>query len=75
MIIEKMKDVFNNNSEVHFKIYTLEYTIKKDNDNVIIYADLYNGKKEIYNSLDELLNNFTIYNETLIENEDRILII
>ena len=75
MIIEKMKDIFNNNSEVHFKIYTLEYTIKKDNDNVIIYADLYNGKKEIYNSLDELLNNFTIYNETLIENEDRIIII
>lgn len=75
MIIEKIKDIFNNNSEVHFKIYTLEYTIKKDNDNVIIYADLYNGKKEIYNSLDELLNNFTIYNETLIENEDRIIII
>lgn len=75
MIIEKIKDVFNNNSEVHFKIYTLEYTIKKDNDNVIIYADLYNGKKEIYNCLDELLNNFTIYNETLIENEDRIIII
>ena len=72
MIIEKIKDVFNNNSEVHFKIYTLEYTIKKDNDNVIIYADLYNGKKEIYNSLDELLNNFTIYNETLIENVYKI---
>lgn len=75
MIIEKIKEIYNNVNEVHFKIYSLEYTIKKENERTIIYADLYSGKKESYNNIDELLNNFTIYNETLIDNESRILII
>lgn len=72
MIVEKINKLFNEKNEVHFKLYALEYTIKKENDIVIIYADLYPNKKNIYSSIEELLNNYTVYNENLIDNQQRI---
>lgn len=73
MNIENIKTILNQNNEVHFKLYSLDYTIKKLDNGVTIYADIYSGRQEKYNSIDELLNYFTIYNETLIENESRII--
>ena len=73
MNIEKIKTLFNQKGEVHFKLYSLEYTIKKENDEILVFADLYATRKQRYNSLDEALSDFTIYNESLIENETRIM--
>ena len=73
MNIEKIKTLFNQKGEVHFKLYSLEYTIKKENDEILVFADLYATRKQRYNSLDETLSYFTIYNESLIENETRIM--
>lgn len=73
MNIEKIKTLFNQKGEVHFKLYSLEYTIKKENDEILVFADLYATRKQRYNSLDEALSYFTIYNESLIENETRIM--
>ena len=73
MNIEKIKALFNQKGEVHFKLYSLEYTIKKENDEILVFADLYATRKQRYNSLDEALSYFTIYNESLIENETRIM--
>ena len=72
MLIEELKQIFNEKNEVHFKLYALKYTIKKENDKVIIFADLYPNRNNIYSSIDELLNNYTVYNENLIDNQQRI---
>ena len=39
----------------------------------MVYADLYANRKEIYNMIDEVLNYFTVYNESIIENQNRIM--
>jgi len=54
-------------------LYSLDYTIKEDNGKILVYADLYDNKKESYNTIDEVLNYFTIYNESIIQNQDRIM--
>ena len=73
MNIDKIKELFNQKGEVHFKLYSLEYTIIKENDEILVYADLYATRKQRYSSLDEALNYFTVYNESLIDNENRIM--
>ena len=73
MNIEKIKTIFNEKNEVHFKLYRLDYTIKEENNKIMVYADLYANRKEIYNTIDEVLNYFTVYNESIIENQNRIM--
>ena len=73
MNIDNIKTIFNEKREVHFKLYSLDYTIKEDNSEILVYADLYDNKKESYNTIDEALNNFTIYNESIIQNQNRIM--
>ena len=74
MNLNRIKELFVANKEVHFKLFSLDYTIKQiDNNVVIIYADIYSSRPSKYNTIDELLNNYTIYNEKLIDNGNRII--
>lgn len=74
MNVNRIKELFVANKEVHFKLFSLDYTIKQiDNNVVIISADIYSSRPSKYNTIDELLNNYTIYNETLIDNGNRII--
>ena len=73
MNIDNIKTIFNEKREVHFKLYSLEYTIKEVDNKILVYADLYDNKKESYNTIDEVLNYFTIYNESIIDNQNRIM--
>ena len=73
MNIENIKTIFNEKREVHFKLYSLDYTIKEDNGKILVNADLYDNKKESYNTIDEALNYFTVYNESIIQNQNRIM--
>ena len=45
------------------------------NNFIQIYAIDYPTRKSKYNSLEELMNNFTVYNEKLIEIVNNIVII
>ena len=56
MNIESIKTIFNEKREVHFKLYSLDYTIKEVDNKILVYADLYDNKKESYNTIDEALN-------------------
>lgn len=73
MNVENLKKVFNLNGNVKFKMYGLDYTIETVDDGVEIYMDLYSNKKSKYDNLDILLKNYTIYNETIGSNDDRII--
>ena len=72
MNIQKIIQIFNEKHEVHFKIMSLEYTISNDNDEVVVYADLYDNRKLKYKNIEDAINNFTIYNEPISFFEDRI---
>ncbi|MBO5095281.1 MAG: hypothetical protein J6B98_00190 [Bacilli bacterium] len=74
MNIEKIKNQLAKDNKVVFKLYSLEYTIEIINNNIQIYPLTYPADIKIYNTLEELLNNFRVYNETLLEVEERIFI-
>ena len=74
MNIEKIKSLLQENSEVKFKLYSLEYIIELIDDKYTIYPVLYSNRKYTYNSLKELFNNYQIYNESIINDLDRISI-
>ena len=74
MNIEKIKDKLAKNNKVMFKLYSLEYVIELVDNHVQIYSPTYLNDIRKYNNINELLNNFRIYNETLLESENRIVV-
>lgn len=72
MRYQELENIFNSANEVKFKLFSLEYIIRKIDTDVEVFAVLYENRKKIYSSFSEAMNNFTVYNESLIENIDRI---
>ena len=66
MSYESLKTIFEKTNSFKFKLYSLEYIIDKVDNYIQIYAIDYPTRKSKYNSLEELLNNYTIYNEPLV---------
>lgn len=66
MSYESIKNEFESNSRVKFKLYSLEYLIERVDNYVQVYAIDYPTRKNKYNSFEELINNYTVYNEPLI---------
>lgn len=73
MNIEKIKSIFNEKSVVIFKLYSLNYTIQKVENGVVIFSDMYNSKKEFYSNIDILLKNYIIFGENIEDNEEKII--
>lgn len=71
--INKLKEIFNSKGKVFFKLLSLEYVIEKKDDMVYIYSPTYPNDVRKYKSLDQLLEYFIIYGNTLEENNDRIV--
>ena len=74
MDYNQLYELFLNNKVIHFKLYSLEYNIEEEDNKVVIYANYYEKNKRYFNSFEELMNNFNIYNEPLINQMDRIII-
>ena len=66
MTINEMQSLFDTQNKLHFKLYSLEYLIEKADNYIQIYAIDYPTRKSKYNSFEELMNNFTVYNEPLV---------
>lgn len=75
MSYESIKREFETNNRVKFKLYSLEYLLEKVDNYIQIYAIDYPTRKSKYNSFEELMNNFTVYNEPLITILNNIKII
>ena len=75
MRIQEMQNILDTTGELQFKLYSLDYIVKKDNDKVVIYAIIYEKNKKVYNSFEELMNYYLVYRESLMEQLDRIRII
>ena len=74
MNVEKIKNRLAKDNKVILKLYSLEYTIEIINNNIQIYPLTYPADIKIYNNLEELLNNFRVYNESLVDVEERIVV-
>ena len=74
MNVEKLKDKLAKSNKVMFKLYSLEYVIELVDNRVQIYSPTYLNDIRKYNNINELLNNFRVYNETLLESDGRIVI-
>lgn len=70
--INKIKKIFNSKGKVFFKLLSLEYIIEKKDNIVYIYSPTYPKDTRKYNSIEQLIENFIIYGNNLIDNEDRI---
>ena len=66
MSYEAIKSEFKTNNRIKFKLYSFEYIIERVDNYVQVYAIDYPTRKSKYNTLEELFNNFTVYNEPLI---------
>lgn len=75
MVVNELKELFEREREVKFKLYSLEYVITEIDNKIYVYPILYKTKKSFFNSLEDALNNYTVYNESIIENIDRLIII
>jgi len=69
---QELENIFNSSNELKFKLFSLEYIIRKIDNGVEVYAILYQNRKKVYSSFQEAMNNFTVYNESLVDNIDRI---
>ena len=72
---QELENKFNTSSEVKFKLFSLEYIIRKIDTGVEVFAIMYQIRKQVYSSFKDAMNNFTVYNESLVDNMDRIQII
>ena len=75
MNYQKMENIFNTSNEIKFKLFSLDYIIKKIDNGVEVYPILYSNRKSYYSSFKEAMNNFEVYREPLIENINRIRVI
>jgi len=75
MGVYELKKIFAKKKQIKFALYNLEYIIKQIDDIVIVYPCLYETRKCMYNSLEEALHNYTVYNESIIENMDRLILL
>ena len=75
MKLNDLQTFFDSNGKVEFKLYSLEYKIEKVDNYVQVYAVDYSTRKSKYSSFKEAINNYKVYNEPLLEQLDRIVII
>ena len=75
MDYNNLKQLFETNQKLHLKLYSLEYNIEVVDNKVVIFAIYYEKNKKYFNSFDELMNNYTVYNEALINQLNRIKVL
>lgn len=74
-MIEKIEQILSNKGIVKIKLYSLIYSVELINNKYIVYADYYENIKKEYNSLIELMTKFEVYNESILENVERVILL
>ncbi len=73
---ETSKKIFVEKKKGVFRLYSMEYVIEQCDDNrIVMYAEQYKNDKHYYNSIEELFNNYRVYNEVIMDNINRIKVI
>ena len=72
MLVDRLKDVFEKKGFVEFQLYSLVYQIQKEQERVAIFTKNYPNKKVYYNNIDDLIKQYHIFGESILENEKGI---
>lgn len=75
MSYEKLEEMLNVYNELKFRLYNVEYIIRKNNNKIELYPTLYSNQKKIYANFDDAMNNFQIYNEPIKESINKFIIL
>ena len=65
MKYEDIKSIFDRDNELKFRLYNLDYIIKKSYDGVEVFAVLYPNSKKVFSSFDEAMLKYNLFNESL----------
>lgn len=74
MKYQTMSNILETNKKLKFILYSLEYLVVKETSRVLIYV-LDTKIEKSYNSFEELMNNYLVYQESLLSQIDRIEIL
>lgn len=72
MDIEEIKNKLKNDNSVSFKLYSLIYKIKYENNKYYISSSASDNHINSFNSIDELLDNYMIFGESIRMNQDKL---
>lgn len=75
MDYETLNTGFETKKTIKFKLYSMEYVVEQKDNYVEIYAIYYEKRKSKYSSFEDLMNNYMVYNEPLINQLNRIKIL
>lgn len=75
MDYETLNTEFETKKTIKFKLYSMEYVVEQKDNYVEIYAIYYEKRKSKYSSFEDLMNNYMVYNEPLINQLNRIKIL
>lgn len=68
-MVKILTSIIETKGKVKFTLYSLNYVIEKKDEKFVIYPELYLGKStREYQSINELLENYKIYNENIMDN-------
>lgn len=74
-MLRKINDVLIKNKIIKIKIYSLNYFILLKDNNYVMFPEYYEKEYHTSSSLENLFSNFYIYNESILDNLDRIIIL
>lgn len=72
MSIEQIINKLKNDNSVSFKLYSLIYKIKYENNKYYISSSTSYNHISSFNSIDELLDNYMIFGESIRMNQDKL---
>lgn len=75
MSYEKLEEMLNVYNELKFRLYNVEYIIRKNNNKIELYPTLYSNQKKIYDNFEDAMNNFQIYNEPIKESINKFIVL
>lgn len=73
MTIEEIKKKLETTNEITFILYSLVYIISKKDNLFYITTGIHDSHINAFNTIDDLLDNYLIYGESIRANENRIL--
>lgn len=75
MSYEKLESIYIERGLLKFKLYSLTYVIEKTINGPVIYAETQEARKSLYSTFEQLMNSYTVYNESLMETLNKIQIL
>ena len=75
MKYDEIVTIFQENRKIKFMLYNIEYFVIEVGGTVEIYPINDETRKKVFKNLDDLMNNYLIYNESLKKYLDDIIVI